>query len=270
MALGKLEIELSLILNFGNVPGKLYLIGSGPGDPELLTVKAARILRNCDVVLYDRLVSRAVLDLARSDAELIYVGKHEGEQEHTQSRIFEQIRMHTQEGKTVGRLKGGDPLVFGRGAEEWALALEEGIPVELIPGISSAIAVPGLVGIPLTFRGESQSFAVVTAHCQEGRVEEWSKYAGVDTIVVLMGVKNREFIARSLIHAGRCEAEPVAFVERGTLPTERIIESTLGEVAAGHVDVESPAVFVIGQVVRLRERLSVRSAQPEPAPAAQR
>ncbi len=244
---------------------KLYLIGAGPGDPELLTVKAARVIKECDVVLYDRLVSPEILRLARPDAERVYVGKHEGEQENTQGKIFELILRHARAGKTVGRLKGGDPLVFGRGAEEWALALENGIEVELVPGISSALAVPGLANIPLTYRGVSQSFAVVTAHCHEGQEQEWSRYAQVDTLVVLMGVKNREFVAQSLIAAGRRAEEAVAFVERGTLENERVIESTLGAVAGGKVEAASPAVFVIGEVVRLRERLtSVRSPkQPE-------
>ena len=249
---------------------KLYLIGAGPGDPELLTLKAARVLRQCDVILYDRLVSAEVLHLARPGAEKIYVGKHEGEQEQTQGAIFDLILRHAQSGKTVGRLKGGDPLVFGRGAEEWALALQHGIDVELVPGISSAIAVPGLAGIPLTHRGVSQSFAVVTAHCQEGRVQEWAKYAQVDTLIVLMGVKNRVFIAQSLLACGRKPEEPAAFIESGSLPGERIVESTLGAIAAGQSEVQSPAVFVIGEVVRLRAQLAVSaSLQALPELAAQ-
>ena len=240
-----------------NKRGKLYLIGAGPGDPELLTLKAARVLGQCDVVLYDRLVSREVLSFARVDVELIYVGKHEGQQEHTQARIFELIRSHAGDGKVVARLKGGDPLVFGRGAEEWALALENEIDVEFIPGVTSAISVPGLAGIPLTFRGLSQSFAVVTGHCRQGLAHEWSRFAGIDTLVILMGVTNRSFIAQALIDAGRNPQEPIAFVERGTLSSERVIESNLAAVAAGEIQVESPAVFVVGQVVRLREQLSV-------------
>ena len=243
--------------------GKLYLIGAGPGDPDLLTLKAARILGECDVVLYDRLVSPAVLRMARPDAELIYVGKHEGQQDCGQARIFDLIRDHADAGSTVARLKGGDPLIFGRGAEEWRVALENGIEVELIPGISSALAVPGLAGIPLTYRGVAQSFAVVTAHCREGQTQNWSSYAGIDTLVVLMGVANRTFIAQSLIAAGRSADEPVAFIERGTLPEERVFESSLGAVAAGAVEVQSPAVFVIGQVVTLRRVLSALSQSPE-------
>ncbi|MBV8572477.1 MAG: uroporphyrinogen-III C-methyltransferase [Acidobacteriaceae bacterium] len=251
--------------------GKLYLIGAGPGDPELLTVKAVRVLRECDVILYDRLVSREILKYARSDAERVYVGKHQGEQEITQQAIFELIARHSLAGRTVGRLKGGDPLVFGRGAEEWAVALEHGIEVELIPGISSAIAVPGLAGIPLTFRGVSQSFAVITAHCREGSTEDWSRYANVDTLVVLMGVANRAFLAQSLIAAGRRGDEPAAFIENGSLPGQRIVVSSLAGIAEGRIDVCSPAVLVIGDVVNLLSRLApgppVQSAQAlEPRP----
>jgi uroporphyrin-III C-methyltransferase len=241
-----------------NAVGKLYLIGAGPGDPELLTLKAARVLSHCDVILYDRLVSAEVLSFARAGAELIYVGKHEGEQERTQAEIFDLIRQHALAGKTVARLKGGDPLVFGRGAEEWALACETGISVELIPGISSAIAVPGLAGIPLTYRGFSQSFAVITGHCHEGRNNFWQAYAHIHTLVILMGVKNRVHIARSLIAAGRDPHEPIAFIQRGTTPSEGVVESTLAAVAAGELNVHNPAVFVIGRVVTLRNKFNHR------------
>jgi uroporphyrin-III C-methyltransferase len=248
--------------------GKLYLIGAGPGDPELLTLRAVRCLRLCDVVLYDRLVNPQIVALARPGAELINVGKHKGEQEHTQTHILELIRVHALAGKTVGRLKGGDPLVFGRGAEEWAFALGLGIEVEMIPGVSSAVSVPGLAGIPLTYRKISQSFAVITGHCHEGRAQEWTRYATVDTLVILMGVQNRAFIAQSLMAAGRRPEEPVAFIERGTLAGEAVIESSLAEVAAGCVEVRSPAVFVIGEVVKLRAQLvSTSVAPPEPVPA---
>ncbi len=235
--------------------GKLFLIGAGPGDPELLTLKAVRALSECNVVLYDRLVTEKILRYARPGAELIYVGKHHGEQERTQSEIFHLIRTHALAGKTVGRLKGGDPMVFGRGAEEWALALEHGIDVELIPGVSSAVSVPAIAGIPLTYRRISQSFAVITGHCHEENTQQWTRYAGIDTLVILMGVKNRRFIADSLIRAGRQPEEPVAFVERGTTDREHIVESTLEAVSRGAVEVRNPAVFVIGEVVKLRHRL---------------
>lgn len=251
-------------MSTGQKLGKLYLIGAGPGDPELLTLKAARILRECDVVLYDRLVSPQVLSLARTDAEIVYVGKHEGEQNQAQNEIFDLIRHHAGQGKKVARLKGGDPLVFGRGAEEWTLARETGIGVELIPGITSAVAVPGLAGIPLTYRGVSQSFAVVTGHCNEGSSGFWRHYAGVHTLVVLMGVKNRALIAQALIDAGRNAREPVAFIQRGTTDTEEVVEGTLAAVAAGEMKVRNPAVWVIGRVVKLRSRLQTTEQVPTP------
>jgi uroporphyrin-III C-methyltransferase len=236
--------------------GKLYLIGAGPGDAELLTLKAARVLRECDVVLYDRLTTPEVLALARPAAELIYVGKHDGEQEREQARIFELILEHALAGRTVARLKGGDPLVFGRGAEEWDVALEHGIEVELIPGISSAIAVPGLAGIPLTFREVSRSFAVVTGHWKTGTNMDWTPYAKIDTVVILMGTKQRALIATSLIGVGRSAQEPVAFVEQGSMAEQRVVESELGLVAKGEVDVSGPAVMVVGEVVRQRRKFA--------------
>jgi uroporphyrin-III C-methyltransferase len=239
------------------------LIGAGPGDPELLTLKAARVLRECDVILHDRLVSPEIVQLARPDAEVIYVGKREGEQEHAQDQIFRLIRDYALSGKTVGRLKGGDSLVFGRGAEEWALALKYGIEVQLVPGITSAIAVPGLAGIPLTFRYVSQGFAVVAGHCHGGSPHDWQRYVNIDTLVILMGVKNRVFIAQSLLAGGRAPDEPVAFIYRGSLPEEHVIQSTLVEVAEGKVDVKNPAVFVIGKVVQLRAALVSLTEAPE-------
>ena len=242
--------------------GKLYLIGAGPGDPELLTLKAVRALQQSDVVLYDRLVDPGTLAFVKPGAECIYVGKLHGEQEQTQEEIFDLIRQHALSGKVVARLKGGDPMIFGRGAEEWVLALEHGIEVELIPGVSSAIAVPALAGIPLTYRGVSRSFAVITGHCHDAGSPEWSRYSGLDTLVVLMGAKNRVSVAQSLIAAGRRPDEPVAFVERGTTSREHVITATLGEVAEAGVAVQNPAVFVIGRVVELRPRLFAPAETP--------
>ncbi len=236
--------------------GKIYLVGAGPGDPDLLTVKALRVLRQCDVVLYDRLISKEILELVNPAAERLYVGKHEGEQQAVQESIFQLLLEHACAGKSVVRLKGGDPLVFGRGAEEWALAIRHGVDVELVPGVSSAIAVPGLAGIPLTFRKLSRSFAVITGHCGNGSDENWRRYSQIDTLIILMGVKNRALIARNLIEAGRSRRDPVAFVERGASPDERVLVTTLGAVADEHILVKSPAVFVIGEVVRLRSMLS--------------
>ncbi len=241
-------------------PGKVFLIGAGPGDPELLTVKAVRVLNACDVVLYDRLVSPAILEFANPAAKLIYVGKHEGEQERIQGRIFDLLLEHALQGKTVVRLKGGDPLVFGRGAEEWALAVEHKIEVELVPGVTSAISVPGLAGIPLTYREVSQAFAVITGHCKQGLALNWKAYAQIDTLVLLMAVKNRAFIAQSLIVAGRKADEPVAFIENGATSREHVVISSLREVAEGGPVVQTPAVIVVGEVVRVREKLVAAAA----------
>jgi uroporphyrin-III C-methyltransferase len=238
---------------------KVYLMGAGPGDPDLLTVKALRILRAADVVLYDRLVSPEVLALASPDAELIYVGKHEGEQESTQQLIFDLMLQHARAGKTVARLKGGDPCVFGRAGEEWLSLVRNGIEVEIVPGVSSALAAPELAGIPLTYRGLSRGFAVVAGHCAASGGVDWQDYARVDTLVILMGVQERAAIARALIHAGRRPDEPAVFVERSSRPEERVLETTLGDVAAGRVEVEAPAVFVIGAVAALRSELAARA-----------
>lgn len=235
--------------------GKLYLIGAGPGDPELLTLKAVRALGESDVILYDRLVAKEALYHAKPGAAAIYVGKHHGEQERTQAEIFDLILTHARQGKIVARLKGGDPVVFGRGAEEWALAIEHGVDAEIIPGVTSAISVPELAGIPVTYRELSQSFVVITGHERAGSPQDWHRYVSPDTLVILMGVSHRTQIAQSLIDAGRKLTEPVAFIERGTTEHERVVISTLGEVASGAVLVSNPAVWVIGEVVRLRERL---------------
>ena len=226
-------------------------------------MKAVRVLGECDVVLYDRLVNTAILMHARPEAELLYVGKMQGEQGSVQDRIFELIVENAQAGKVVGRLKGGDPFIFGRGGEEWGLAVDHGIEVEFVPGISSAVGVPGLAGIPLTHRQISQGFAVVTGHLDEIDSELWTRYSDVETIVVLMGVKNRQLIARSLLRIGRPVNEPVAFIQNGSLTNEIVVVSTLGQVAAGQVAVTSPAVFVIGQVVELRSRLDLTSRSPK-------
>ena len=228
---------------------KFYIVGAGPGDPGLLTIRAAEALRTADVVLYDRLVSEDVLNLLKSTAQKIFVGKHPGEQDQVQHDIYKQFLNLAKEDKTVVRLKGGDPMIFGRGAEEWLFLKELGAEVELIPGVSSAIGVPGRVGIPLTAREVSRSFSVVTGHCCGADKVDWSKYANIDTLVVLMGVKERAHIASELIASGREPSQPVAFVENGSLPNERVVYATLGAVAAGSVEASSPAVFVIGDVV---------------------
>lgn len=230
----------------------VYLVGAGPGDPELLTVRAHRLLQRADAVLYDRLVSPEILACVNANAELHYVGKEDGEQEAAQRRILELLALYARRHRTVIRLKGGDPMVFGRGAEEWLWLAERGIDVEIVPGISSAIAAPSLHGIPLTLRGVARSFAVVTGQAEGGMTENWDAYARVDTLIILMGVKHRARIAAALIAAGRPPEQPVAFVERASTPRQRCILTTLEAVARGEVQVESPAVFVAGDVVAHR------------------
>ncbi len=240
-------------------PGQVWIVGAGPGDPELLTIKAVRALECADVVLYDRLVSAGVLELIPASAERVYVGKGHGDQDTVQPEIMTQLARFALAGKRVVRLKGGDPFVFGRGAEEWALLNARGIQVHVVPGISSSLAVPALAGIPLTFRAIARAFAVVTGHRaidpDAGEPPDWTDCAHVDTLVILMGVGERASIATALIAAGRAPNEPCAFIERGTTPRERVIVSSLGRVSEGMVEVEAPAVWVIGRVVELRETL---------------
>lgn len=233
----------------------IHIVGAGPGRADLLTVRAARLLAEADVVLHDRLVSAEVLELVRPGAELIDVGKEEGLQEQIQARIYAVMEDSARRHQTVVRLKGGDPMVFGRGAEEWAWLAERGFEVEVVPGISSAIAVPELAGIPLTSRGIAGGFAVLTGHRVDGSDTHWAAYAHVDTLVVLMGVGHRKEIAACLIEHGRAPDTPVAFIEDGTTPRERVVQATLGEVARGAVPVHAPAVMVIGECVRLRDSL---------------
>jgi len=229
--------------------GKVWLVGAGPGDPELLTLAAYRVLQCADVVLYDRLVSAEILACVRPGAQFVYLGKEEGEQESVQRRIHSLMAEYARQYETVVRLKGGDPMVFGRGGEEWAFLVDRGIDVEFIPGLSCATAVPGLAGIPLTLRGVSRSFAVITGRTAVGRPILWDQYADVDTLVILMGVRDRSAIAQALIAGGRPPDQPVAFIERGATPFERKVVATLREVAAGQVEVNSPAVFLVGEVV---------------------
>lgn len=227
----------------------IYLVGGGPGDPDLLTVKALRVLRSADVVLYDRLISAEVLACVNPRAEFVDVGKEEGQQCEVQRRIVPLLIEYSRRYRSVVRLKSGDPMVFARGGEELAELIEAGCDVEVVPGISSALAAPELAGIPLTYRGVARSFAIVTGHGREGVLQDWSAYAGVDTLIVLMGVGHRRAIAEALIRAGRPADQPVAFIERASTPTERRVYGTLAE--AGSLDVEAPAVWVIGEVVAL-------------------
>ena len=237
--------------------GTVYLVGAGPGDPRLITVLGLDCLRRADVVVYDRLVSPALVDEARSDAEKIFVGKSPGDHSCRQEEINALLVRHALAGKTVVRLKGGDPFVFGRGSEEALACAEAGIPWEVVPGVTSSIAVPARAGIPLTHRETAGGFAVVTGHCAEGDRQDWESLARVDTLVILMGLARLPEIAARLLLFGRSPETPVALIERGTLPDERVVTGTLGSIAREAVDagLRSPVTIVVGEVVRVRERL---------------
>jgi len=231
---------------------KVYLVGAGPGDPELLTRKAHRILQQAEVVIYDRLVSREVLALCRPSAKLVYAGKRKGQQDEVQDEIFGAFLRYSQEFEVIVRLKSGDPTVFGRCGEEMAFLEEHGIDAEVIPGVSSALAAPALSGIPLTLRNVAASFTVIAGHRESVETIDWAAYSRINTLIILMGVENRAAIARSLLDAGRSPLEPVAFIENASTSRERLVETNLLEMREGRVQVESPAVMVVGDVVSYR------------------
>ena len=241
--------------------GKVYLVGAGPGDPGLLTVKGMHTIAAADIIIYDRLVSPRLLSYARFGAELIYVGKLP--QRHTlkQEEINELIVQKALEGHTVVRLKGGDPYLFGRGGEEAELLVENGVSFEIVPGITSAIAVPAYAGIPVTHRDFTSSFAVITGHEDPAKHETsvaWDKLAtGIGTLVFLMGVGNLPFIMQKLMEGGRAPDTPVALVRWGTRPEQATLTGQLDNIVkkVQEADFHSPAVIIVGEVVSLREKL---------------
>lgn len=254
--------------DFPAEPGKVYIVGAGPGDPDLITMKAIRALQRADVVLYDRLVHPDLLDHAPARAERIYVGKEVGHPGKGRQRsINEQMVDHARAGRTVVRLKGGDPFVFGRGGEEMLALNAEGIQFEVIPGVSSAIAGPAAANIPVTHRAVSTAFAVFTAHEAEGREEvAWDAAARMPTAIFLMGVERLPVIAERLISNGRDPETPVAIVSKATLRDQRVAVGTLRDIADRAAGIPSPAVIVVGEVVRVREALD-RTLQSVASPA---
>ena len=215
--------------------GIVYLVGAGPGDPELITVRGLACLRRAHVVVYDRLVCRSLLDEAPPGAERIFAGKRPGHHTLRQEQINALLVERAQAGQVVVRLKGGDPFVFGRGGEEAAACAAAGVRCEIVPGISSALAVPALAGIPVTHRHVSSAFAVLTAHSagtEEDAALDWGAFAAIDTLVVLMGVQRLAEVASALIEHGRDPDTPVAIIERGTQPDERVITGTLAGIRA--------------------------------------
>lgn len=241
--------------------GKVYLVGAGPGDPGLITVKGLECLRRADVIVYDRLVDESILDHADPKAEKIYVGKASSHHTLPQEAINRLLIDKAREGKTVIRLKGGDPFVLGRGGEE-ADSLRRGrISFEVVPGVSSAVAVPAYAGIPVTHRGVASSFAVVTGHKAFDKSKPeiaWDRLAaGPDTLVILMGMKNLPHVVDQLMKHHKPAATPVAVIIEGTTARQRSVAGTLGDIVkkVRSENLKPPAVVVIGNVVKLRRRL---------------
>jgi len=245
------------------VHGMVYIVGAGPGDPKLITVRGIECLKLADVVVYDRLIDPKLLDKAPINAERVYVGKESGHHSWPQDQINELLAAHAAAGKAVVRLKGGDPFVFGRGGEEAAFLAERGIASEIVPGVSSAVAVPELVGIPVTHRGVANSFAVATGHpCAKGfEVDFLSLYKAAGTLVVLMGVEQRSEIARRLIDGQVDPATPVAIIEQGSRTEQRVTITNLMNVGSEGKGIKPPAVIVIGNVVSLQSTITNATKQ---------
>lgn len=241
--------------------GKVYLVGAGPGDPGLLTVKGLDCIRKADVVVYDRLAHPDILARARPETELIYVGKGPGAHTVKQEDISRLLVSKAQEEKTVVRLKGGDPYVFGRGGEEAEALASSGIPFEVVPGVTSAVAVPAYAGIPVTHRAHCSALGIITGHEDPAKPEsgiKWDKIAtGIDTLVLLMAVENLPSIVTELVKNGRDPSTPVALIRWGTRAEQQTLVGTLEDIVeqVRATGFESPAVTVVGDVVKLRDKL---------------
>lgn len=242
--------------------GRVYLVGAGPGDPGLITVKGAECLKRADVVIYDRLINEQLLDYMPETAEKIYAGKGRSGHTLTQNEINDLLVQEAKDGKTVVRLKGGDPFVLGRGGEEALALVEHGIPFEVVPGITSAIGGPAYAGIPVTHRGLASSFSVITGHedpTKESSSINWEHLSGgADTLVFLMGVQNLPEIVARLVQHGRPAETPAAVIENGTWPGQRTVTGTLADIVtlAEKERIKAPALVVVGEVVKLREKIA--------------
>ena len=238
--------------------GKVYLTGAGPGDIELMTVKALRVVKEADVVIYDRLANPDILEEAKDGCEFVYVGKEDGRHIMPQDEINEVIYQNALKYENVVRLKGGDPFVFGRGGEEALYLHERDIKFEIIPGITSAISAPAYAGIPVTHRGVAVSFRVVTGHeSPNKKVSQipWNNFKTDDTIVFLMGLHNLAKISKKLQEIGKSADYPVAVISRGTTKDQSVVVGTLDTIVSKAKDIPTPALIVVGKVVLLRDQL---------------
>jgi uroporphyrinogen III methyltransferase / synthase len=248
-----------------SAPGTVTLVGAGPGDPALLTLRGLAALRTAEVVVYDRLVSTELLDYAPESAERVFVGKAPRKHTHTQAEINRLLVSRARRGKSIVRLKGGDPFVFGRGGEEALALAAAGIPFEVVPGVTSATAGPAAAGIPVTHRGVASTFGVATAHEAPGSDRlDWAALARLDTLVVLMGVERLGDVAAALIAAGKPRTTPVAVVSNATLPRQRTVVAPLSRIAAAarRAGIAPPAVTIVGDVVKMREALGGWDTRP--------
>lgn len=241
--------------------GKVYLVGAGPGDPELMTVKGMRCLQEADVVLYDRLVNREILEFAKKDAQLVYCGKLPNHHVMKQETINHLLVKYAKKGLQVCRLKGGDPFVFGRGGEEAEECTKNDVPFEIVPGITAGIAASAYAGIPVTHRTLSKSFAFVTGH-QAGNEEAEHKWAhlahAVDTICIYMGVSHLPNIVKNLISNGKSPQTPIALVHWGTLAEQRTVTGTLATIEnkVKEAKIANPSMIVIGDVVKMHHKIN--------------
>ena len=242
------------------LPGRVYLVGAGPGDPDLLTLRAARVIQSAGVVVYDRLISDAVLDTVPHGVSRIYVGKRDGHHHMRQEDINQLLVKLARAGHRVVRLKGGDPFVFGRGSEEALHLVRHGVPFEIVPGLTAATACSAYAGIPLTHRELARSVAFIAGRCAGDLPAEldWGSLANPWTTVVLyMGMRQLDDFTRSLVAAGRDPATPAAVIENGTLPEQRICSADLATIAdcVAREGLQPPALVIIGEVVAISEQL---------------
>ena len=247
---------------------RVFIVGAGPGDPDLITVKGLRCLRQADVVLYDRLSPPELLAEAPRHAELIDVGKEPGRQRRSQAEINDLLLARALAGLIVVRLKGGDPFVFGRGGEECQVLAAAGIPFEVVPGVSSAIAVPAYAGIPVTQRGITTGFTVITGHSLDEGSVDWDIVPRAGTLVLLMGVRHLAEITRELIERGRDPHTPAAVIQDGATPAQVVVEGSLADIAGRAWQIKPPAITVIGEVVKLRQEIAWFRSEGQYEPAA--